>query len=136
MSKPQLFLINTDDTVVEILPSEYGKLEFRCPAFNFIKKKINIHEDEHFLVEHVTVLYQDKPCHMFVDEEGHIRSDHKLKPNPKATRLYWNNSYKRLAMYPAIYHDIFNPAVLTQNGCMRLEHWIAGPAVLWTGDME
>jgi hypothetical protein len=55
------------------------------PTYDQIRALTKLHIDG--WLEHVSVLYNDKHCDMFVDEEGLLKH---LPVNEVATRIYWN----------------------------------------------
>lgn len=132
MSEGKLLLIPAIGPVVEIPASEYGELLYSCPCFNFMAQKLEVSH-----VEHVSVLFNNKHCHMFVDEVGLIRG---LPVNPRATRIYYNNTFKREGLATLVYEDLAaNPQLPVGSHAQitgLITNLIVGPALLWTGDME
>jgi hypothetical protein len=126
--KPKLYHIRTNEQVEEIPPEDYGKLEYKCPSFSFMKERLGYSP-----IEHVTVLYQGKPAHMFVDEEFLLR-DEEPEFNAKATRLYQNASLERYTHTDLFtYNDVNEPP-----GDVFMEglNVILGDVMLWTGEIE
>jgi hypothetical protein len=117
--------------------TEYeGPLEYKCVPFADLRKMLGM--EGHDLIEHVSVLWQGKPHHMFVDEEGRLRG----KPlNPIATRIYWNATLQRRGKADLIFDDLtanflLKPAQLRTLPVELADAYIVGPAILWEGDME
>ena len=46
------------------------------------------------MFEHVSVLYEDKPCDMFVDEMGHQKGLPRNEEGTKIYRTYWLKHHK------------------------------------------
>lgn len=132
--KPKLWLIQTTGMVTEISP---GELKYKCPDWRMMRECLQQAETGgsrswKIDIEHVTVWFEGRRCHMFVDEIGLQKG---LPPNHKATRVYWN---ARLADKPAtavyVYNDLqVDPAetLMSRTGSV-----IVGPVLLWTGEME
>jgi len=114
-------------------PTEYG-----CPRFKHIKYELGFKPEAP--LEHVSVLWLGKPAHMFVDEIGLLTG---RELNPKATRIYWNNTLSRHGRKSLIYNDLTADPAVNQmvdtavlEGLGLLEAVIVGPAFLWEGEME
>lgn len=106
-----------------------GTLEFGTPAWSFMRQLVEIKENES--LEHVSVLWQGKQAHMFVDEEGRL---HNKPRNEKATRIYYNNKVF-FTDKNKIYDDLSKDP--KTDRIEELEGFdIVGTAVLWEGDME
>jgi len=124
-----LHLLKVDGTVET---EDYqGPLVYACPPWDWIKDRLGLRAHEN--LEHVSVLWQDRYCHMFVDEEGLM---HGLKRNDRATRIYYNATVCRQQkgtnfVYSDLSVDPRQQTVDETPGFM-----IVGPALLWEGDME
>lgn len=124
----KLHLIEVDGTVKT---QEWaGELEFSCPPFHLMRPMIGLGAYES--LEHVSVLWQGKRAHMFVDEEG-LRKG--LLRNERATRIYYNATLARRRSTNWIYSDM---AVDPKQQRIDEEpgFFIVGPALLWEGDMD
>lgn len=123
---PRLFYLKAGDTSV--------------PEFIDISDELNLEEqwqqvkaalDREFgdnYWEHVTILYNGRRCHMFVDENGRFKN---LSINPKATLLYQNIINERHKK--PVYNDVMiwePPYHLDQNLL------IVGNALFWTGELQ
>jgi hypothetical protein len=113
-------------------------LQFGCPRFEHIRDSLGFKPDAP--LEHVSVLWQGKLAHMFVDEIG-LMTGREL--NPKATRVYWNNTLSRHGRKSLLYNDLTADPAVNQivdtailEGLGLFEAVIVGPALLWEGDME
>jgi hypothetical protein len=78
--------------------------------------------------EHVTVLYAGKRAHMFVDEVGKLKN---LPLNPKASLLYLNVTNSRIGRRTYDDVTVWEPPYDVPQAFL-----IAGPALLWTGELE
>lgn len=129
----KLFLLPVNGQVEEIPSTVYGELAFKCPRFEWMKERLGVQE-----IEHVNVLWQGKHCHMFVDEMGWMRRE--IPPiNNKATRIYYNNNFRRSNRQSLIYKDFADnpvPQELHTVLVTLVGHTIVGPVLLWTGEME
>ena len=113
-----------------------GALVNGAPHFSLIKELIG-----GGYVEHVNVLWKGKPAHLFVDEDGHFK---KLKFNAKATRIYWNNSFRKMHLQAWEYDNLSIKAQFAQTLPMpdvakrfiESAAPILGIAVLWEGKFE
>ena len=113
-----------------------GPLQFDAPPSRFIAQII----DENALIEHVNVLWQGRHCHMFVDEVGHSKG---LPANAKATRVYWNATWRQMGRAELFYDDLERAAHVDAVTFEALPHevraemlqmpTIVGVAVLWEG---
>lgn len=122
-----LHVINTDGTFQS---EEYqGELTYGTPSWEHLKSLMKIAPGD--LIEHVSVLWKGKRAHMFVDEEGIM---HKLARNEKATRIYYNATFKRFGR--ALYNDLSIAPKFKDRAYEDPGFQIVGPAVLWEGDME
>lgn len=131
MSKLHLIPVMEDVTTIDV-PQTH--LEYGDENWEQMRKFIG----EEFM-EHVSVWFDGKPAHMFVDENGLAKA---LHMNPKGTRVYWNNTFRRETNMPELqYNDLtktpFPPPPLKIINKWRLEGFlIVGPAALWEGEME
>ena len=82
-------------------------------SFDRMKQMLQL--DHGDLVEHVTVHWNGRVAHMFVDEEGLVKGK---RANLLASVIYWNNTLQRTMGVLDTYED--------------LSH-IAGPAILYEG---
>jgi hypothetical protein len=133
----KLWLIPITGAVKEIPASEYGKLRYGCPDLKWMRERLDKEPDikEIDMIEHVNVLFQNKHCHMFVDEMGLLVA----QPfNVRASRIYWNATLARSVNKDLVYNDLMQDATYDRNHTLaQLNlHPIMGPALLWTGDME
>jgi hypothetical protein len=113
---PLLYKIGTDgDVVIEERSHE--------PAWDDIKIFLDGAN-----VEHVSVLFNGKPAHMYVDEDGLSKT---LPFNRKATRIYANLSLRNSGL--PTYDDLTKqpPRGVVCIGPHTLA--IVGRALLWTG---
>lgn len=124
----RLWLIPVGGEVKEILAAEYGELKYQCPRFDRMRHILQVKE-----IEHVNVWWQEAYCHMFVDEVGLLFGEQ--KENPKATRIYYNNSFWRAGRRTLIYKDL-NQLPYDPMAEVFIDNRIMGPALLWTGGME
>lgn len=121
-------IIKPDDSV-ESLDWGDKPLEYGCIPFSHLKHLIGGY------VEHVSVHWQGRRHHMFVDENGHSKG---LKANRRATRIYWNATFSRKHK-DLIYSDLSQPTdvqVPDDPDFISGLPLIVGVAVLWEGDME
>lgn len=152
MNKPKLFLLpaaeqndwqkhDESKVVVQELEVPEDQIAYKCPKFDWMKQFI-FKKGEDGYVEHVSVYYNGKHCHMFVDENGRNTG---ATINWRATSIYHNGSRKAGgAKEDQLYGDVTKPAspILGPTagtfGIKMLQsgYYIVGPALLWTGDME
>jgi hypothetical protein len=112
--------------------AEYeGRLEYKCPPFKVIRDLIAGEPAPELTVEHVSVLWQGKHCHMFVDEDGRAKG---LPRNDKASRIYYNYTWEREHKTRFIYDNLHKPGLVIGDESPGFD--IVGTAVLWEGDME
>lgn len=114
-----------------------GPLEFEAPPLDQLKQIIGCQQ-----IEHVTVYWHGRRCHMFVDEHG---LEKRLKQNDKATRVYYNANLHRHAADGLMYGDFAQPAgvssdVLREQTREVIELFMNGPpvvgvAALWEGTL-
>lgn len=115
MSK--LYTIETDGSFLEQdVPSP--------PPWNYIKGVIGCRT-----MEHVAVLFNGKPAHMYVDEDGISKE---LSINLRASRIYSNVTLRRAGL--PTYDDLTEPLPggLVSVGSRELK--VVGRVVLWTGN--
>ena len=120
-----------------------GPLLYSCPPDDYMKRIIAGPIER---IEHVNVLWQDRRCHMFVDEMGKVREP-PLVQNRKATRVYWNATWRRLAVGVLVYADLEKPDTIDQDTWADLPlnvrsmmytdmPHIYGTALLWEGGYD
>jgi hypothetical protein len=120
--KGKLFIIGVDGTYKEVTIDSI-ELTHACPKLILLEELLEV---PHLHIEHVTAMWQGKRAHMFVHDEGKLIG---LPRNPKATAIYYNIAAMRTGK-PA-YNDLSSEAP-----SLHAYDYIAGPAALWTGDME
>jgi hypothetical protein len=124
----KLYFIAEGGTYQEVPPSDYGALEYGSPTLAFMYAKLNCDT-----VEHLTVVYEGKPMHLFFDEEGLASPK---RPNDRASALAGNRHLRGQRMQKFRYDDLTKtppPAIATLLATGML---IVGDALLWTGEME
>lgn len=100
-----------------------GPLRFECPRFEDIARRLGFAEG--IRVEHVSVLWKGKRCHMFVDENGIAR---RLPLNLKGCALYFNATASRAGI--DFYTDLAEVPLQVPEDFV-----IVGPIALWEGEM-
>lgn len=105
-----------------------GPVEYRAPPFAEMRHRLRCDT-----VEHVSVLWKGRPCHMFVDEDGRAKE---LPRNERATRVYYNATLRRRGETAYLYDDLSSPANRLPRGFEDPGFYIVGAALLWEGDLE
>jgi hypothetical protein len=124
----KLYFISQGGTYEEVPPSDYGKLEYGSPTLAFMYAKLGCDT-----VEHLTVMFEEKPHHLFFDENGLMSP---ARPNDRASAIAGNRYLRGARMAKLRYNDMTKeppPAIVTLLATGML---IVGDALLWTGEME
>ena len=126
-----------------------GPLQFDAPPARHLAQLMRPPGDEiaarsngdAVLVDHAVVLWQGRTCHMFVDNRGHAKS---LPANAKATRIYWNATWRQMNRPELFYDDLERPSHIDPVTFEALPHEIraemlqlstvVGVALLWEGE--
>jgi hypothetical protein len=124
----KLYLIREAGTYQEVPAEEYGELQYGSPTLDYMYRVLGCDT-----VEHLTVILDGKPMHLFFDENG-IASP--KKPNERATAIAGNRILRGPRLEKFRYNDLTEEpppaiAVLLATGML-----IVGDALLWTGEME
>lgn len=122
---PRIYIIH-HDLSVPVDPIEVDNTLYYDKQWQLVQEQIAKHVDGHW--EHVNVLFEGRHCHMFVDEVGILKG---LPINPKATVIYYNNVNKRKGR--PTYDDL---SVWQPPYDVNIAQPIAGPAILWTGELQ
>jgi hypothetical protein len=132
-TEPKLFFIKADGTVEEVPASDFGSLEYGSPRFEYMRPKIGCDT-----IEHLSVWYQNKPAHLFFDEEGLLGDPEEVKINAKATAIHANTVQRRSGPRAVLmsYNDINKEPLPAAMNFAAYGTLIVGNALLWTGDME
>jgi hypothetical protein len=111
-----------------------GPLEYACIPFRDLKARLAASDPVHAGcdIEHVSVWWNGRVAHMFVDEAGRYKP---TKRNDRATRIYYNMTLKHERRDNLIYTDLSaDPQPLTMFEEPGFD--IMGTALLWEGGME
>lgn len=110
-----------------------GPLECGAPPWQYMAKLIGANP-----IEHVSVLWLGRRCHMWVDEHGHAKA---APINIIASRIYFNATLQRLEKDEYIFDDFDQPPILDTIVIREIltdmgGAVIVGDAVLWEGGLE
>jgi hypothetical protein len=125
----KLYLLNQDGTYQEVPSTQYGKLEYGSPSFDYMRGPLACQT-----IEHLSCLFDGHVVHMFIDEEGLFDAD--KKPNDRASAIAGNRLLRGPRLERLRYNDLTQEpppplATLLATGML-----IVGNAFIWTGEME
>jgi hypothetical protein len=123
-----LHVIKPDGTVMSAVWE--GKLQYGTPPFAKMYPLIGCDQ-----IEHVSVLFQGRRMHMFVDENGWISHPQK-RFNWKASAIYANWRFYNEGFTHFVYSDFSAEPLACEDCYVRNQLCIAGTALLWEGDMK